>query len=543
MEEERFVGVAREVARRALQGVSDIVYRRSIEELLDSDASYLTGMDVSGGVLREMDSWRRVETYREFREYLRGGVERWDSRPLIGEVSKSLSKALTMTIYFSIMDLIGGGCWSSGECGGVDRALADSALDISMSFRKRSWPGSITWLTLAKRSLFYPTSCFVANIKDFLQVEGWKRSDGYAEGLKRLAGLLFWTVVCDAWFRERAAPEDVAKWHYDNDVRERRAQYEALDWSDIIDDYAPYSRLIQLSFKSLEEVVLEEGLHAWRARIDSESLASHARQMQHELLKSLDQSTRENYKKYDDAVSEILSGRGRGVATQLKLKRIAGLWGGWVGSMYRGVAEYSVEGEVLHLLVKEPIPRLYPFDGRAFIFLTTISLGINRQATHIYSHIGKLFAEKAEREGLGEIARSIDRGLAPLYSKRRGWAGGELQRFPPRPLPSIYEQVLHTQTVAVGMAYGVLSRMSLALKLDPEIPLDPLGLVELVPVKEEWGKEWSELTRPEFSRSLDLLRASARLPIGHLERQYDYIERALKLLPLPMNGSVEAEES
>jgi hypothetical protein len=538
MEEERFMGVVREVARRALQGVGDVVYRRSIGELWARDASYLTGIDASGGALREMDSWGRVETYRELREYLRGGLEVWDDGRLINEVSNSLSKAFTMIIYFSIMDLVGDGCWSAGEDGGVDRALADRTLDISMSFRKRSWPGSLTWLTLAKCSLFYPTCCFVGDIMGFLQVEGWRRSDGYVEGLKRLAGLLYWTVVCDAWLRERAAPEDAVEWHYDNDVRERRARYKALDWSDIIDDYAPYSRLIQLSFKSLEDVVLEEGHRVCRVRIDSESLTSHAQQMQCE-LESLDPSTRENYKKYDDIVSEILAGRRRGFATPLR--SIAGLWGGWVGSIYRGVAEYSLEeGKVLYLMMKEPIPQHYPFNGRTLMFLTTISLGINRQVAHIYSHMGKLFAEKAEREG--EIARRINRRLAPLYSKTRGWVSGELQRVPQRPLPSIYEQALHTPTVAVGMTYGVLSRISQALKLDPEIPPDPLGLVELAPVKEEWGKEWSELTRPEFSRSLDLLRASARLPIGHLERQYDYAERALKLLPLPISGSGEAEE-
>jgi hypothetical protein len=539
MDEECFMKVASEIARRALQGVSEVVYRATIEELRTSDASYLTGVDVSRGMLREIDSWRRVETYRELREYLRGDLEKWEDLRLIYVLSDSLSKASIIIAYFSIMDLVGDGCWSSGK-DGVDRALVDSALDISMSFRKRTESGNLTWLTLAKHSLFYPMCYFVGDLQYTVQVENWRESDGYAESLKRLGGLLFWTVVYDAWLRERTVSEDAAMWHYDNDVYERLDQYEALDWSDIADDYAPYALLIQPFYKSLEEVVLEGGLRAWRVRVNSENLTGHAQQMKYDLELFPPFMKETTYKKYEDVISEILSGRRKDIAASLK--RIAGLWNGWVGSMYRGIAKASLDGEALYLLMKEPPLRRYPFDGPLFMRMTASSLAISRQLVHIYSHMGKLFAEKAKRERPGEIAKGIERRLAPLYSKRRGWSTDELQRIPTRPLPSIYEQVLHTPTVAVGMAYGALSSISLALELDPKIPPDPLDLVELAPVKEGWGKYWSELTRPEFSRSLDLLKASARLPIGYLERLYDYIEMVLTLLPLPASPWDEAEE-
>ena len=234
---------------------------------------------------------------------------------------------------------------------------------------------------------------------------------------------------------------------------------------------------------------------------------------------------------YAGKVSEILS---KWKGADIPYMSITSLWKGWVGSMFKGIVEATHEGEVLHLRMEEPYPKYYPFDGSKFMVLTARTLAVSRQAAHTYSFLGRLFAENAKGEEPGKIAREIEGRLKPLYSKRYGWNSKELQRIPARPLPSIYEQVFHTPTVAVGMAYGALSSISLALRLDPEIPPDPLDLVRLDPVKEKWGEKWSELKeRPEFSKSLDLLRSSAQLPAGHLERTYDYIETAMELLPLP----------
>jgi hypothetical protein len=177
--------------------------------------------------------------------------------------------------------------------------------------------------------------------------------------------------------------------------------------------------------------------------------------------------------------------------------------------------------------------------------LTAVVLPISRQVVHVYSHMSKLLLEKAKRiafdenaEGklekkeLEKITKELEKRLARLHSKGSGWVSDELRQIPPRPLPSIYEQVVHTPTVLMGMIYGALSDISLALGLEPEIPPDPSNLMELGPVNEVWGERWSKLKEhPEFSNSLDLLRASARLPVGLLEKNYDYLEMAIRLLP------------
>jgi hypothetical protein len=72
--------VASEVVDRALRLTNvAAVYSESFEELRLKSASYLTGMDVSKGTLREGDRWSRVGAYRRLREYFRGGLN-WTVR-------------------------------------------------------------------------------------------------------------------------------------------------------------------------------------------------------------------------------------------------------------------------------------------------------------------------------------------------------------------------------------------------------------------------------------------------------------------------------
>jgi hypothetical protein len=217
-----------------------------------------------------------------------------------------------------------------------------------------------------------------------------------------------------------------------------------------------------------------------------------------------------------------------------------------------GLVKVSEEGKILYLQMVEPPLWGYYFDGAMFMWLTAITLPISRQVIHVYSHMSKFLLEKAKRIAFEEIAekklekkelekitKEIKKRLARPHSKG---VNDELRQIPPRPLPSIYEQIVHTPTVLIGMAYGALSEISLALRLEPEIPPDPSDLMELDPVKEVWGKEWSELKEhPEFSNSLDLLRASARLPIGLLEQKYDHLEMAIRLLPPPIGSGSEVE--
>jgi hypothetical protein len=518
-------GVAKWIMRLALQHVNDVVYNASVEELRISNASLLTGIDPLSGELRETGSWRKVEANRKLQDYLRGGLEKLkeeDEWQIAAALCSSLSKTFTIIINYSIMDLIGGGYWSTGKAS-VDQTLIDCALDVIVSVRER------VWLVHVNQSLSIPMFYLAKYILDKVDMKSWREEDGYAEGLVKLCELLYWTVVYDAWSRKKAAPKDATQWHYRNDVSEinkmlRKYKKLGLPGTAIVDEYAVYALLILPFLENPNVTDSKGGLRTWQVRIDFKSLKSRAKEFE-QLVKEAE----EPY--YARKVSEVLS---KWKGADIPFVSISSLLNGWVGSMFKGIVEATHEGEVLYLRMEEPFPKYYPFDGGEFMVLTARTLAVSRQVAHIYSFLGRLFTEKAKREGLDKRAREIEGRLKLLCSKGRGWNNDELQRILARPLPSIYEQVLHTPTVAIGMAYGALSGISLALKLDPEIPPDPLDLVKLDPVKEKWGEKWSELKeRPEFSKSLDLLRSSARLPIGHLERTYDCIETAMELLPPP----------
>jgi len=566
MDEKCFMKVVGEVVNYVLRLINFVVYGEAIEEARLKSTSYLTGMDVSKGTPREGDRWSKVEAYRRLREYLRGGPEDWNAvrRLLAIELSGSLSASFTSLMYFSLMDLAGGGYWSAGK-EDADRVV-DYVLRASVSFMKRMKFGNLTWITVVRDSLLYPMWSFILRLLAILQMEKWKESNGYVEGLKKLGALTYGAVSYDLLLRERVAVKKVAKWHYDNDYYERLAQHKSLTWSDsdIVDDYAPYGLLIMPCFEKKEKrekVVLEGDLHMWQVRIEPEDLISSAQEIK-QRLEGFPPHMKETYKKYEEIVSELLYRREKtGDKNEHKktliipLTRVKGLWNGWVGSLLHGLVKVSEEGEILYLQMVEPPLWGYYFDGAMSMWLTAITLPISRQVIHVYSHMSKFLLEKAKRIAFEEIAerklekkelekitKEIEKRLARLHSKGSGWVSDELRQIPPRPLPSIYEQVVHTPTVLIGMAYGALSDISLALGLEPEIPPDPSDLMELDPVKEEWGESWSELKEhPEFSNGLDLLKASARLPSGLLEERYDHLEMAIRLLPPPTGSGSEVE--
>jgi hypothetical protein len=505
--------------RRALHLALRYINKATTLDTKLSNANLLTTKDAT-----------KIEAYKAFENYLRCGVSDPPVVKLFGVFGGSLATATTTTTYYSLMDLVGDGCWSSGRKN-VDQELIDVAFDVSASFKEGVGPGSFVWLTLIRKSLYDPLFYFARHILKKVQIERWKASDGFAEGLKELGKIVYYTVSYDAWLRDRAKPEDVADWHYHRDVHERSNQHEKLELSKsaIRDDYASYALLICPFLENPQKVDVGEGLHMWEVRIDFESLERYA-----EKIKRHMEEHKEVIFHFEEIIPEIVSGRMKGVASPLR--RVAGLWRGWVGSMLKGIAEVSEEGkpfQVVYLRIWEPPFRHYPFDGDEFMRLTANTLAISRQLAHIYSYMAKLFVEKAKRAGLGEIAEKIKERLDPLYSKSPGLASDELRRIPARPFPSIYEQIFHTPTVMVGMAYNVLSGISLALELDPEIPPDPLDLINLDPVKEECGKYWSDLTRPELSESVELLRTSAQIPVGILEWYFDYIRMTLELYPVP----------
>jgi hypothetical protein len=521
---------ARRVLFFALRYLKEILEKSAESETRATNVILLTKKDGS-----------KPEAYKALQDYLRGRVSSPPVNKLCEAYGGSLAKAITDLTYISIMDLVGGGYWSGGENENVGEKrarLIELTLDISASLKTSDRPGGRTWLELVMESLDEPMRYFALYIlQQELQIEKWKESDGYAEGLKGLGKLVYWTVAHDAWLRASAVPKDAANWHYYNDVRKMKKHHGLLGLGlskrAIRDDHASYALFISPYFKKRQENTdLDEGFHMWEVGIDSKKL-----KMDAEKIKQLMEERKITSFHFEKVISDITSGRMKGVASPLR--RIVGLWRGWVGSMLRGIAEASEEGnppQVVYLRMREPpLPfRYYPFHAYEFIRLTANTLAISRQLAHVYSYMGKLFVEKAKRAGDPELAKVIEEKLdPPLYSESPGWASDELWRIPARPLPSIYEQIFHTPTVMVGLAYNVLSSISLALKLDPMIPPDPLDLIELDPVKEEFGEKWSELERPELSESAELLRTLAQIPVGHLERLYNFIEMALELYPIP----------
>jgi len=505
---EQFLMDGRRTLRFALRYLKAIVEKSTELETRATNAILLT---IKGDAIK-------VEAYKALQNYLRCRVSSLPVGKLCTAFGASLADATTATTYYSIMNLIGGEYWSPGE---EKTDLIEHALDISASLKRSDRPGGRTWLEEVRYSLRYPMSYFAKYIlQQELQIEKWKESNGYAESLKGLGNFVYWTVVYDAWLRESARPEDAAEWQFNRDVRKMSDDYvvSGLFKKAIIDDYASYALVIRPFLENPKKVDLGEGLRIWEVSIDSEKLKKYAEEIKRN-------------RKEQKVVHEIVSGHMRGVASPLR--RITALWNGWAGSMLKGIVEASQEGDVVYLRMRKPPFGYYPFSGGRFMRLTANTLSISRQLAHTYSYIGKLITVKAKKAGLGEIADEIEERLDPLCSESPGWASEELKRIPARPLPSIYEQVFHTPTVMVGMAYNVLSSISSALELDPEIPPDPLDLIELDPVKEELGEDWSNLARPELSESVELLRASAQMPVGHLAWLYDFIGMTLELYPVP----------
>jgi len=502
----------REIIRRALFGVRSICSEcgRSVEKWRADDAQLLTGIDVSRQKPLWSAEWGRVEAYRGFSEYLRGRLEDWKPGLLVGQVGLSLSRAFTTIVYASMME------WIEKNGGGVvgeDNDSASNFLDISISFREWIGMDHVTWLTRAQYSLYLPITHFVEPIiGTYLNMEGWRERDEYAGmGLDRLGDLLAAALISDWWVRTRALAGEAAEWEYYQCIRRELPQYDRLVWSGMIDMYVPYAWCIDLAANNvLEEVELASGVKAWRITISNESLADHARRMKDEL--ETISAHEEFFRRYYDFVSKVLSGDRRGFTPLMSIK---GLWEGWARALYPDLARTFMEGsDTLYLLVLRP--EAYPPFGRLNVLLLVGSLAANHQLAHIYSHVGRLFAEKARKEGFGSVAKR----LKPLYMKG-GWAKyyKELSSAPERPMPSIYEQILHTPTVLVGMLYGVLSSASTVLGLEPKIPSNPLDLLK---------KRRPDLTGPDFSQSLDLLIGSASLPVGILEKCYLDIEDALE---------------
>jgi hypothetical protein len=230
-----------------LQLVNHVLNAVPIEELRTSNTFLLTAIDPLNRELCETDDWRKVETNRKLLDYLRGDLKELkeeDGWQIAAALSSSLSKTFTMITYKSIMDHIGigSGYRSTGK------ADADQALIECVS--ERVGFEGIRWLAAVNRGLSVPMFYPAKFILDTVNMRRWREEDEYAEGLVKLCELIYWTVVYDAWSRERAAPGTATQWHYRNDVNEinkRLRKYSKLDWPDttIVDDYTIYALLIR----------------------------------------------------------------------------------------------------------------------------------------------------------------------------------------------------------------------------------------------------------------------------------------------------------
>jgi len=515
--------VVRDAVLQALSSVRSIC--KGSDRWRSLDAALLAGTEV--GVSRELE---KHEAYRGFMEHLRGRLEGWSPYRLALATSLSMSRASATLVFDSTLSLVEREA-ESEEGGGAANHASDAAdrltaaVDICLGMRG--------WLNRVQLSLLLPTFYFVSGIVGYLRVEEWRDNRGYEEGRKRLGNLLARALINDRWVRERLDLGKASKWHYWHHYLDKRRgadQYGEPDWSDMVDKYAPHALCLYPSLDALEDVELAGGDRAWRIKLTAESLTAYAELLKKDL--EAFSAPRDFFGSYYDFVSDVLSGGGRGVASPLE--SIESLWSGWVGALYPDLARASWEGrDALHLLMLWPKGRP-PFDRHSLALLVR-SLAANRQVAHLYSHTGWLLARKAREAADREeaavrrrIFRDVARRLRPLYVME-GWTKyyGELSSVPERPLPSIHEQIFHTSILLVGMLYGALSSASTVVGLKPEIPADPLYLL-----KEQLPDVASSLAGPDFSQSLDLLRRSAGMPVGILERYYLYVGELLVMSAL-----------
>jgi hypothetical protein len=217
----------------------------------------------------------------------------------------------------------------------------------------------------------------------------------------------------------------------------------------------------------------------------------------------------------------------KGVASPVE--SIKALWRGWVCALYSDLAEASREGKALRLLMRRP--EGLPFNNRN-IHLLVGSLAMHRQITHTYMHLGRILSDEAKgaadrevytvRKGVfSQMATTLKTLCAP-----EGWEkySDLLKTIPDGPAISIYEQLFHAPTIAVGMVYSALNSISFTLGLEPEIPADPMRLLE-----EQLPGVARYVADPRFSESIDLLRRSARIPVGVLDKRYRQIEDVLEI--------------
>jgi hypothetical protein len=520
--------------------VLDIIqYVRNIdkaaERLRHEDAFSLTGIYIDTGKVDIKTESLKYEAYYGFVKYLRGGSASWDPNRLVGAISLSTSRALTLLQLNSILALME---YEVEEKSGTVRRAEDDRLPLAVDLSLGLGKSGVTWLAAAQQAMQLPLVPLTSNIaRDQARVAGWKDPEGYKAGLRELAQVIGVSLINDRLAREYSRRYSITKWHYKRydyyyrrgqDRQQRQVGFGELDWPLIVDKYAPHGLCLYQSLGTLEEVELEGGGKAWRITVDDQSLTKHAEWLERYLKEY--SYPRELFESYYRFASDVLSGKRSGVTSPVE--SIKALWRGWVSALYSDLAEASREGKALRLLMRRPEGLL--FNDRN-IRLLVGSLAMHRQITHTYMHLGRILSDEAKgaadrevytvRKGVfSQMANTLKTLCAP-----EGWErySDLLKTIPDGPAISIYEQLFHAPTIAAGMVYSALRSVSLALGLEPEIPPDPMRLLE-----ERLPGVASYVADPRFSESIDLLRRSARLPVGVLDKCYCQIEYMLEIQQL-----------
>jgi hypothetical protein len=525
------MGWVRDAVLDIIQYVRNI--DKAAERLRHEDAFFLTGIYIDTGDVDIKTESLKYEAYYGFVKYLRGGSASWDPNRLVGAISLSTSRALTLLQLNSILALME---YEVEEKSGTVRRAEDDRLPLAVDLVLGLGKSGVTWLVAAQQAMQLPLVPLTTNIaRDQARVAGWKDPEGYKAGLRELAQVIGVSLINDRLAREYSRRYSITKWHYkrydyyyreqEQDREQEQAELGELDWSLIADKYAPHGLCLYQSLGTLEEVELEGGGKAWRITVDDQSLTKHAEWLERYLKEY--SYPRKFFESYYRFASDVSSGKMKGVASPVE--SIKALWRGWVCALYSDLAEASREGKALRLLMRRP--EGLPFNNRN-IYLLVGSLAMHRQITHTYMHLGRILSDEAKgaadrevytvRKGVfSQMANTLKTLCAP-----EGWEkySDLLKTIPDGPAISIYEQLFHAPTIAAGMVYSTLRSVSLALGLEPEIPPDPMRLLE-----EQLPGVASYVADPRFSESIDLLRRSARLPVGVLDKRYRQIEDMLEI--------------
>lgn len=499
---------------------------KEVERLRHEDAFFITGIYTDTGGVDIKTEVLKYRAYHGFVKYIRGDSASWDPNLLVEAISLSTSRALTLLQLNSILALME---YEVEEKSGTVRRAKDDRLPLMVDLVLGLGKSGVTWLVAAQQAMQLPLVPLASyKARGQAKVASWKDPEGYKAGLREIAQVIGVALINDRLAREYSRRYSITKWHYkryDYYREQEQAELDWLDWRLTVDKYAPHGLCLYRSLGTLEEVKLGEGGTAWRITVDDQSLTKHAEWLEEYLEKY--SYPRELFESYHRFASDVLSGKMKGVASPIN--SIEALWRGWVCALYSDLAEASREGNALRLLMRRP--EGLPFIDRN-VHLLVGSLAMHRQITHTYMHLARTLSDEAKRASDREAA-TIRKGIFSQMAKTlktlcapEGWEkySDLLKTIPDGPAISIYEQLFHAPTIAVGMVYSALSSVSLALRLEPEIPPDPMRLLE-----EQLPDVARYVADPRFSESIDLLRRSARLPVGVLDRCYRQIEDVLEI--------------